>query len=74
MTHGEGAIAELKLQHGLNRARCRGTPKFQVQLTLAATALNLKRLARQSEAAAGGQTGASASAAAAIWHYELSLN
>jgi transposase len=55
MTHGEGAIAELKLRHGLERARCRGTPKLQVQLTLAATALNLKRLARQGEAAAGGR-------------------
>lgn len=44
MTHGEGAIAELKLQHAVDRARCRGTDKLQVQLLLAATAINLKRL------------------------------
>ena len=44
MTHGEGAISELKLRHGLDRARCRGTRKLQVQLLLAATAINLKRL------------------------------
>lgn len=44
MTHGEGAIAELKLQHAVDRARCRGTDKFQIQLLLAATAINLKRL------------------------------
>ncbi|MDQ4072172.1 MAG: transposase [Actinomycetota bacterium] len=45
MTHGEGAIAELKLRHALGRARCRGTPKLQVQLLVGATAVNLKRLA-----------------------------
>jgi hypothetical protein len=44
MTHGEGAISELKLRHALDRARCRGTRKLQVQLLLAATAINLKRL------------------------------
>ena len=44
MTHGEGAISELKLCHRLDRARCRGTPKLQVQLLPAATAINLKRL------------------------------
>lgn len=44
MAHAEGAISELKLRHGLARARCRGTPKLQVQLLLAATAINLKRL------------------------------
>jgi transposase len=44
MTHGEGAISELKLQHALQRARCRGTTKLQIQLLLAATAINLKRL------------------------------
>jgi Transposase DDE domain len=43
ITHGEGAIAELK-RHGTNRARCRGTAKLQIQLLLAATAINLKRL------------------------------
>jgi transposase len=43
ITHGEGAIAELK-RHGTDRARCRGTAKLQIQLLLAATAINLKRL------------------------------
>jgi transposase len=43
ITHGEGAIAELK-RHGAGRARCRGTRKLQIQLLLAATAINLKRL------------------------------
>ena len=43
ITHGEGAIAELK-RHGATRARCRGTAKLQIQLLLAATAINLKRL------------------------------
>lgn len=53
MTHGEGAISELKLRHGLDRARCRGTPKLQVQLLLAATAINLKRLLGRPSAAEG---------------------
>jgi len=44
MTHGEGAIAELKLRHALDRARWRGTRKLQLQLLIAATAVNLKRL------------------------------
>ncbi len=43
ITHGEGAISELK-RHGADRARCRGTAKLQIQLLLAATAINLKRL------------------------------
>lgn len=43
ITHGEGAIAEMK-RHGAGRARCRGTAKVQIQLLLAATAINLKRL------------------------------
>lgn len=51
MTHGEGAISELKLQHALDRARCRGTTKLQIQLLLAATAVNLKRLANRCPAA-----------------------
>lgn len=44
MTHGEGAISELKLQHGLARARRRGTAALQLQALVAATAINLKRL------------------------------
>lgn len=70
--HGEGAIAELKLRHGLARARSRGTPKLQVQLLLGATAINLKRLIRHLEAAdaaAGAPSGS-----ALVWTYELCLN
>ena len=51
ITHGEGAIAELK-RHGADRARCRGTAKLQIQLLLAATAINLKRLTTHSSTAA----------------------
>jgi hypothetical protein len=50
MTHAEGAIAELKNQHALGRMRSRGTPKAQIQLLMAATAVNLKRLARYAPA------------------------
>jgi transposase/IS5 family transposase len=50
ITHGEGSIAELK-RHGAGRARCRGTAKLQIQLLLAATAINLKRLASHPPAA-----------------------
>jgi len=53
ITHGEGAIAELK-RHGAGRARCRGTAKLQVQLLLAATAINLKRLTTRLPAAENG--------------------
>lgn len=50
ITHGEGAISELK-RHGVGRARCRGTAKLQIQLLLAATAINLKRLISRPPAA-----------------------
>jgi transposase/IS5 family transposase len=50
ITHGEGAIAEMK-RHGAGRARCRGTRKVQIQLLLAATAINLKRLINRPPAA-----------------------
>jgi hypothetical protein len=53
ITHGEGAIAELK-RHGAGRARCRGTAKLQIQLLLAATAINLKRLTTRPPAADNG--------------------
>lgn len=53
ITHGEGAIAELK-RHGAGRARCRGTAKLQIQLLLAATAINLKRLTTRLPAAENG--------------------
>lgn len=42
--HAEGAIGELKLRHGMGRARCRGTRKLRIQLLVAAVAVNLKRL------------------------------
>ena len=51
MTHGEGAISELKLQHGLGRARRRGTGALQLQALVAATAINLKRLLSRPHAA-----------------------
>ncbi len=50
MTHAEGAIGELKNQHALARTRGRGTRKAQIQLLMAATAVNLKRLARYAPA------------------------
>ncbi len=50
ITHGEGAISEMK-RHGADRARCRGTRKVQIQLLLAATAINLKRLISRPPAA-----------------------
>jgi hypothetical protein len=64
MADAEGAIGELKNQHGLDRVRCRGTPLFHVQLLLGCTALNCKRLAdhapqAQSGVAAGPQAAAS---------------
>ena len=57
MTHGEGAISELKLQHGLGRARRRGTAALQLQALVAATAINLKRLLSRPEGAAGSARG-----------------
>jgi Transposase DDE domain len=56
ITHGEGAIAEMK-RHGAGRARCRGTRKLQIQLLLAATAINLKRLIYTDPAADNADTG-----------------
>ena len=56
ITHGEGAIAELK-RHGAARARCRGTRKLQLQLLLAATAINLKRLISRDPAGENAVTG-----------------
>jgi len=54
--HAEGAISELK-HHGLDRARCRGTRKLQLQLLIAATAINLKRLLAARDGRAESQTG-----------------
>lgn len=73
--HAEGAISELKLRHALARARSRGTPRLQIQLLLAATAINLKRLVSHADAvhdaAAGPSTGM---ADALIWVHQLCLN
>ncbi len=44
MSHGEGAISELKGCHALDRVRCRGTGRVHIQALVAATAVNLKRL------------------------------
>jgi len=64
MADAEGVIAELKLQHGLERARCRGTPLFHLQLLLGCAAINLKRLAKHAPPAATGVAAAPAAAAA----------
>lgn len=65
MADAEGVIAELKLQHGLGRARCRGTPLFHIQLLLGCTAINLKRLAKHAPEAASGVAAAPATKSAA---------
>jgi hypothetical protein len=54
MADAEGVISELKLRHGLGRARCRGTPLFHIQLMLGCAAINLKRLAKLAPDAAHG--------------------
>lgn len=53
MADAEGGVAELKNEHGMHRARCRGTSLFHVQLLLASTALNLKRLTSRGLVAEG---------------------
>ncbi len=63
MANAEGVISELKLQHALGRARCRGTPLFHVQLLLGCAAINLKRLATHASDAASGVAGAPVAAA-----------
>lgn len=57
MCDAEGGVAELKNEHGMGRARCRGTSLFHVQLLLGCTALNVKRLASRGEAASGQAAG-----------------
>jgi transposase len=57
MADAEGGVAELKNEHGLGRARCRGTSLFHVQLLLGCTALNAKRLAGRTDAASGQAAG-----------------
>lgn len=76
--HAEGAISELKLRHALARARSRGTPRLQIQLLLAATAINLKRLVSQADAASEATALAPGTKPEAsgttIWTYEVCLN
>ncbi len=72
--HGEGAIAELKLRHALARARSRGTPSLQIQLLLAATAINLKRLVSHAPAAEAAAAGRDSGGGDLQWTYELCLN
>ena len=57
MADAEGGVAELKNEHAMHRARCRGTGLFHVQLLLASTALNLKRLAGRDLAGEGAAAG-----------------
>lgn len=71
--HAEGAIAELKLRHGMARARCRGTRKLQIQLLVAAVAVNLKRLATRDPDAPWLIT-LEVRLGAGFWRYEFSLN
>jgi transposase len=65
MADAEGVIGELKLRHGLARARCRGTPLFHVQLLLGCAAINLKRLASHAPQAATATAAAPAKQAGA---------
>jgi transposase len=54
MGDAEGVVGELKRQHGMDRARSRGTPMLHLQLLLGCSALNLKRIAAQAGQAASG--------------------
>jgi hypothetical protein len=67
MADSEGAIAELKDRHALDRARRRGTRAFHVQLLLGCTALNMKRLAtRVGQDSEGWAAGLGSGAAASV--------
>jgi transposase len=65
MCDAEGGVAELKNEHGMSRARCRGTGLFHVQLLLSCSALNVKRLASRGDAARGQAAGPAKAQAAA---------
>lgn len=65
MCDAEGGVAELKHEHGMDRARCRGTSLFHVQLLLGCTALNVKRLANRGAAASAQAAGPATAHAAA---------
>jgi len=54
-----GRTPNSRNRHGLDRARCRGTSLFHVQLLLGCTALNMKRLATHAGEAAEGQAAVS---------------
>lgn len=54
MADAEGAIAEVKTQGTLARARCRGTPLFHIQVLIDFAAVNCKRLVRHAGHAATG--------------------
>jgi len=67
MGDAEGVVGELKRQHGMDRARSRGTPLFHLQLLLGCSALNLKRIAaRTGQAASGAAAGPRTATAEAI--------
>ena len=67
MGDAEGVVGELKRQHGMDRARSRGTPPFHLQLLLGCSALNLKRIAaRTGQAASGAAAGPRTAKAEAI--------
>ena len=57
LADAEGVIGEVKLRHGLSRARCRGLPLVEIQVTLGCAAINLKRLATHAATPATGRRG-----------------
>lgn len=63
MADAEGAIAEVKTQGTLTRARCRGTALFHIQVLIDFAAVNCKRLVRHAGLAASGIAAAPALAA-----------
>lgn len=66
MADAEGVIGELKNQGNLERARCRGTPLFHVQLLIGCTAINMKRLASHGAVASGRAAGPAAGKVVAL--------
>src|SRR3954464_1177582 len=64
MSDAEGGVAELKNEHAMARARCRGTTLFHVQLLLGCAALNVKRLITRPDAASGQAAGPATAQAA----------
>jgi Transposase DDE domain len=66
MADAEGVISELKNEHGLARARSRGTPLFHLQLLVGCAAINYKRLAEHAGEAVGGLATGTRDAQAAL--------